>query len=161
MTITAAAHETEVSTTAVGPSADPAPLITPTTTFSAPRIGQPWPGQGGIYVGLARGIHGAADEHLVLLPGATATKLTHAQALQWASEQTADGHTDYHLPSRDESALLYAHVRDRIDVDYWHWTSSEGYSASYAWNQDFLDGYQNDVLKGAEGAAVAVRRFAA
>jgi hypothetical protein len=156
-----------MTTTATLPSAEAisidttaAPLAAPAPTYFVPKIGQPWPGQGGIYVGLAKGVDGGADEHLVLLAGFTGSELTHAKALEWATKQTADGHTDFRLPNRDESALLYAHVREHIDTNYWYWTSSV-YGASYAWTQHFYHGTQCYRHKSAQGAAVAVRRFAA
>jgi hypothetical protein len=38
----------------------------------------------------------------------------------------------------------------------WHWTADE-YNASYAWNCNFDNGYQDNHHKCYDGAAVAVR----
>ena len=126
-----------------------------TAPVEVPAIGDPWPGVKGIYAGVSRGTDGAPDAHLVLLTDKAPTKLAWQAAKDWAAG-LGDG---AHLPTRDESALLYAHLREEFQSD-WHWTSTQ-YSESNAWIQYF--GYGNQSLndKKYERLARAVRRFPA
>lgn len=156
-------------------------MSAPITTLTPPRIGTPWPGQGGIYAGIARGIE--ADWHLILatadlgrltwggarkVAGADNTRdgmvntraLVAAKTKHPAAEACAalevDGHTDFYLPARFELALLYANVRDHLQPR-WHWSSTQ-YDASFAWCCSFYYGRQDTGHKSFEGCAVAVRR---
>jgi len=124
-----------------------------------PRIGQPWPGQGGTYAGLVRGEAGQPDQHVILADAKPPKRLAWAAALKWAKTIEADGHADFSIPTRDESALLYTNLRDQMDGG-WHWTSTQ-YSDVYAWCQYFNDGNQDSGSKSYEGRVRAVRRFAA
>jgi hypothetical protein len=136
--------------------AQPAEAAAPTT---APRIGQPWPGQGGIYAGLVAGTNGSPDQHVVLALTFTIDRRNHAASTAWAASVTADGHNDFGLPTRDESALLYANVRGLIQHDgYWYWTSTPD-GDGYAWNQHFNYGYQDYYDTSFKARALAVRRF--
>ena len=65
---------------------------------------------------------------------------------------------DCYLPSRFESALLYAMLRDQIELGDWYWTSTQ-LSAGYAWMQFFRYGYQHYYRKDNTGRARAVRRL--
>jgi hypothetical protein len=138
-------------------SQPPVDLI-PGTLMSSlpPRIGEPWPGVAGIYAGLARGLDGEPDGHLVLLDALPDPDLDWAAAVAWA-EGLADG---ARLPTRFESALLYANLRDQLDTSRWHWTGTQ-YSADNAWFQGFDYGYQHFNGKSFKARARAVRRFAA
>ena len=122
-----------------------------------PLIGEYWPGQGGIYLGLAAECENYPQGHLVLCEARIEESLTWKAAIAWASEQSVDGHTDFRLPSRFESALIYANGQKHVDVDRWHWTGTP--KGSNAWVQYFGDGYQawDDVTS--EHCARAVRRF--
>jgi len=122
-----------------------------------PAIGSTWPGQGGIFVGWARGENGAPDAALIMAPDLS-DKLTWSDAVARAQTVTADGHSDFHLPTRFESALIYACARDAVDIKYWYWTSTQ-YSDGFAWSQGFDDGYQDNYDKFSKGRARAVRRF--
>jgi hypothetical protein len=137
-------------------SADVSTQATP-TQGEIPAIGDPWPGPGvgGIYAGLSRAADGEPDAHLVLLTSKPDKKLPWKDAVAWAST-LGDG---AHLPTRDESAVLYAHLRGEF-ADGWHWTSTQ-YSESGAWNQFFTNGSQTSNGKQYEGHARAVRRFPA
>jgi hypothetical protein len=106
-------------------SADVSTQATP-TQGEIPAIGDPWPGPGvgGIYAGLSRAADGEPDAHLVLLTSKPDKKLPWKDAVAWAST-LGDG---AHLPTRDESAVLYAHLRGEF-ADGWHWTSTQ-YSES-------------------------------
>ena len=65
---------------------------------------------------------------------------------------------DCYLPSRNESALLYATCRQHIETGEYYWTSTQC-SADYAWLQLFNYGLQYGSFKSYEGRARAVRRL--
>ena len=117
-------------------------------------IGQRWPYQSGIYAGIARGMDSEPDGHLILLPEIPEKDLCWADAVKWA-EGLGDG---ARLPTRFESALLYANLQDKLDSDRWHWTGTQ-YSSYHAWFQHFNYGNQYDRYKDVEARARAVRRF--
>lgn len=124
-----------------------------------PRIGHPWPAQGGIYAGIARGVEGAADHHLILAPVVPSALLAWQPARDWARGLAHTAFTDWDLPTRAESALLFAQLRDQLEHG-WHWTS-EAYrpDGAFAWSQHFGGG-QEYVRKIFESHARAVRRLA-
>lgn len=137
--------------------------------LTPPRIGQQWPGQGGVYAGLIRGEGDQPDYYLIVaneeaeglefggygktvdgtnssLDGAANTQALitseHAHpAAEWAAKHTADGHSDFYLPSRNELRLCYANAPEPFSKDDWYWSSTQD-SAHYAWMQYFDDGYQ-------------------
>jgi hypothetical protein len=121
-----------------------------------PAIGQPW--QGGVYAGVSRGEDGGPDAHLVLAPDEPGKCHEWQAAIDWAATVRAGGHDDWQLPTRVESALLYANLRDQFDTSAWYWTRSQ-YSAGYAWYQNFNHGNQLNYVKSYEGRARAVRRL--
>jgi hypothetical protein len=106
--------------------------------------------------GLYAGITAAADcqpaGHLFLLDARLDRKRDHAGAKAWA-EGLGDG---ARLPTRTESALLYANLREHIDARYWYWTGTLN-SDGTAWFQTFDDGNQDVDFTDYEGRAVAVR----
>ena len=128
-----------------------------TSTLTAPpTIGAEWPGlPGSFYAGVARADGDQPDGHLVLLADKSASALKWAAAKTWA-EGLGDG---ARLPTRFESALLFANARDQFEPE-WHWTGTdyEG-DGSYAWFHYFGHGNQNNNHKSYEGRARAVRRF--
>ena len=65
---------------------------------------------------------------------------------------------DCYLPSRNESALLYATCRAQIETGDWYLTSTQC-SANDAWLQHFRRGSQDYLDKSYEGRARAVRRI--
>jgi hypothetical protein len=105
---------------------------------------------GGIYAGIMRGIDGAPDEHLVLLPGA-AEDVTWEAADEWAKAEGGD------LPTRREQRLLFINLKDQFEED-WYW-SSEQAGPSAAWSQYFSLGLQYGDDRSCEGRARAVRRL--
>jgi hypothetical protein len=108
---------------------------------------------GEVYAGLSRDHDTGAWHHLVLLPATTDKDLTWQEAIDWA--KSAGGE----LPTRFESALLYANVRDKVDDDYWYWTATQHASEpSWAWGQYFYGGHQGYGPKGTHYRARAVRR---
>ena len=122
------------------------------TAIQAPAIGEPWPEHGGVYAGLSRGEDGQSDGHLVLLDDLPGKELKWADAVKWA-DGLGNG---ARLPTRFESALLYANVRDKIELGDWYWTGTQ-YSVHDAWNQHFGDGNQNYDFKKFEARCRAVR----
>ena len=134
------------------PGAANAPAPLPAST----RIGEPWPGLGGTYAGLSRGEDGEPDGHLVLLDDVPSSDLDWAGAVKWAESLGNDAR----LPTRSESALLYANVRDKVDTERWHWTGTQCSEAN-AWGQYFDGGHQYGNGKRSKARARAVRRFSA
>jgi len=126
------------------------------SSFSAPSIGDPWPDVGGAYAGLSRAEDGQPDGHLVLLDDVPDGELKWADAVAWA-QGLGNG---ARLPSRFESALLYANLQKEFVPDSWYWTGTQ-YSAGDAWYQSFYYGGQSNYGKSVEARARAVRRFAA
>ena len=124
-----------------------------------PRIGEYWRGQGGIYAGVARGENGQPDYHLILAMKEPQQGFTWEDAKAYAQTIAVEGHHDFTLPSRFESALLYANLRDKFNTDHWHWTGTE-YSAGRVFNQDFDYGRQDCCSAVSfEARARFVRRF--
>jgi hypothetical protein len=125
----------------------------PQQDVTLPRAGQPWPSiEGAIYAGLVPGFLNEPDYHLVLLADEAPARMKWAGAVSWAQSLGAE------LPSRNESAFLYAFHREQFSDDEWYWTGTQ-YSSGDAWAQDFHDGYQDDIDKSSECRARAVRRF--
>jgi hypothetical protein len=131
------------------------PTVQPVAPF--PKIGDYWPGQGGVYAGMARGRDGEVDYPLILCQEALEQEFTWLAALDHAKTIAVDGHSDFTVPTRFESALLYANLQDQFDTDYWYWTSTQ-YSESYAWYQSFGSGFQNYLVKDYERRCRFVRR---
>ena len=105
------------------------------------------------YAGLSRDHDTGAWHHLVLLPATTDKDLTWQEAIDWAKSVGGE------LPTRFESALLYANLRDKIDTDYWYWTATQhADEPSWAWSQVFYDGSQYHLHKDFHYRARAVRR---
>ena len=137
---------------------------------SAPPLGKYWPGEGGHNVGLMRGENGGRDYYLIVAGGPAAevcaaygghgheTKgagsasdgLANTRALladskahpaaKWASEYTADGHSDFYLGARRENQIAEAIAPELFSKGY-HWSSTQR-SALLAYNVDFEDGWQ-------------------
>jgi hypothetical protein len=134
----------------------PAPELAPITT-QPPRIGDYWTGMGGIYCGVARGEEGQADHYLILAAIAPEQDFTWKAGQEFAKTVEADGHKDFALPSRFESALLYANVQDKLDTDCYHWTGTQ-YGEDAAWSQFFSNGHQYDYFKASARRCRFVRR---
>ena len=119
-----------------------------------PRIGDAWPEQDGIYAGVSRGEDGDLDAHIVLLDAVPEKDMDWPDAVKWA-DGLGNG---ARLPTRFESALLYANLRDKLDTNCWHWTGTQ-YSADSAFVQYFYNGSQFNYIKKFQARARAVRRF--
>ena len=124
------------------------------------QIGAPVPGlENAIYAGVAPAEGDMPQAHLVLWLNTPETRQNYEESIALA--KAVNPETDSHLPTRTESALLYATVRDQINQDFWHWTSTyydEDKDAAFV--QCFYGGDQlNDHLS-YEYRALAVSRFA-
>jgi hypothetical protein len=123
-----------------------------------PRLGAPFPGQGGLFAGLARGENGAPDYLLIFGPEAEA-ELHWQPAMEWAAALDIDGHKDFTLPTRAEQAILFGTVRDQFQSD-WYWSREQHAADSvYAWLQNFSNGNQSYDHKSDTYRARAVRRL--
>ena len=90
--------------------------------------------------------------HLILLPQQPETILTWHEAIAWAAAINVE------LPTRQESALLYANLKPAFESD-WYWTSEQyaGYAGG-VWLQHFKDGTQYHYGKAYMGRVRAIRR---
>ncbi|MDN7490542.1 hypothetical protein QZM35_22790 [Burkholderia sp. AU45274] len=151
---------------------------------AAPRVGEYWSGQGGIYAGVMP-VEGGGLAHRIIsvdeaediqyggyghktegadskIDGLANTialnddSVDHPAA-KWCSEYTKDGHSDFYLPAQRELSLAWATIA-HIFGPHWYWSSTQ-YSACPAWYQDFDDGYQDGTLKGDGGRVRAFRRL--
>ena len=126
---------------------------TPITTEISSRFPDIDLADGEVYAGLSRDHDTGAWHHLVLLPATTDKDLTWQEAIDWA--KSAGGE----LPTRFESALLYANLRDQVDTAFWYWTATQHASEpSWAWYQGFNYGLQSLTHKDDHYRARAVRR---
>jgi len=130
------------------------PQTTPTTS-APPPIGQPWPTQGGTYAGIVRGRDGQPDRHMVLADARPTTRLNWQAAMAWAAGVEVDGHADFNLPDRYQSAVLFGNLDDQFEK-VWHWTSTPDSEGS-AWGQYFGYGNQDNGHASYVGRARAVR----
>lgn len=154
------------------PQADPQP----------PELGQVWPGQGGIYVGILPAIGNRPAMHLIAGPecadrlkwgpyedetpatsrhdGRANTQALVASrdkypAAWWCSNQQVDGHADWHLPSQAELFMALLYAPQAFEKESWYWSSTQD-SRTYAFVQDFAYGYSGWRAKGLE---LRVRAF--
>ena len=96
---------------------------------------------------------GQPTHHLILIPQQPETRLTWDEAIAWAASIGVE------LPTRQESALLYANLKPAFEPT-WYWTGEQyAGDASNAWYQNFANGTQYNGAKGYEGRVRAVRRF--
>ena len=106
---------------------------------------------GEIYVGSIISADGSRNHHLILLPD-LAENLCWKDAIAWA------GSVGGELPDRVEGALLFAHVKDQFDQN-WYWTREQHSASSItAWFQSFDSGNQLSILKDNQLRSRAVRR---
>ncbi len=161
-------------------------LSTIETASSVPPLGNYWPGEGGHNVGLMRGENGGRDYYLIVASGPAAEVraaygghghetesadsasdgLANTRALladskahpaaKWASEYTADGHSDFYLGARRENQIAEAIAPELFSKGY-HWSSTQR-SADDAYLMDFEDGWQHFYDKYAELLVRPVRR---
>ena len=95
---------------------------------------------------------GQPTHHLILIPQQPKTRLTWDEAIAWAASIGVE------LPTRQESALLYANAKDAFESK-WYWASEEYTGlASDVWGQYFDYGLQASNDKGYQGRVRAIRR---
>ena len=112
--------------------------------------------EGGLYAGP---VFNPEDQLLYALVLAKATPPKHLNwedAQAWAKTVEVDGHTDFKVPDRLQSLLLFHTMRDHIEQG-WHWTSTQRSGAGCAWSQSFNYGSQYYDVKSYEGRVRAVR----
>lgn len=145
------------------PPPEPAP---PESALTPPALGQIWPGQGGIYVGTVPSMLDIPAHHLIAgtqettlkwgpyeddAPGTSHTNgptNTHAlaaggdkyPAARWCADYTADGHNDFHLPSRFDLLIAFLSTGATVfDKEGYYWSSTQ-FSRLYAFVQAFASG---------------------
>ena len=130
----------------------------PTLAAVTPRIGEVWPGQGGIYAGTFCDPYGKPTHHLILAE-AKVSPMTWQDAKDWAAKLEAGGHADFRLPSRIEGLSLFMHLADRFDKE-WHWLDPQcAPNPGCAWIQNFSNGNQYGYHKDNRYRARAVRQI--
>jgi len=135
--------------------------------LTPPAHGEYWTGQGGHYICTQPALLGLPARHLIFGAGEiddltfgpqldvldarsqldgksnTAALLAahrdHAAA-KWASEYQADGHADFHLPSRMDLLMAYVCAPKLFKTSGWYWSSTQ-LSRNGAFVQDFEYGY--------------------
>lgn len=165
-------------------SADPTPDPTPaTSTPQPPAAGEYWSGQGGHYICTLPALLGMPARHLIAgadetddltfgpdkevsgagshIDGAANTTAllksgdTHPAA-HWARTYTADGHTDFFLPSRYDLLMAYLCAPKLFKTSGWYWSSTQ-VSRSTAFVQDFELGHSGWYFKDFEHRVRAFR----
>ena len=124
------------------------------------QIGAPVPGiDGAIYAGIAPAEGDMPQAHLVLWLNTPTTRQDHESSIALA--KAANPETNSHLPTRTESAVLYATLRDQIKKDSWYWTSTfYDDDKDCAFVQGFDNGNQGSDRLDGVCRALAVSRFA-
>lgn len=123
----------------------------------APRIGEAWEGEGGVYAGIARGRDGAPDYHLIVGPEYDGKADWDAMTKWAAADVSVDGIKDYTLPFRKEQALAFANVPELFKPES-YWSCEQHASGSgCAWRQGFSNGGQDHWSK--DGGLLRGRAF--
>jgi len=151
-----------------------------------PRVGEYWPGQGGIYGGIMPDYDGHAPYHLVMSTDeavgvtwgsyfsadsaarsdadgqantAALKQCGHAHpAAHWAAHYQKDGRYDFHLPARRELDMLAQTLPDHFSRSAWYWSSTE-HADHEAWGRNFSGTPFEHLFKQFTGRARAVRRL--
>ncbi len=138
-------------------------------TLTPPSMGEYWPGQGGRFICALPALLGMPARHLIAgegeaedlkfgpsvdvpsansqIDGAANTAALLASdkahpAAKWASEYTADGHTDFFLPARLDMVMAYICAPQLFKTSGYYWASTQ-FSRNGAFAQDFEDGYSS------------------
>ena len=128
------------------------------TKATIPAINQPWPEQGGIYIG-ARLIDGAV--HHVVIPGGV--EFDHQDIpfarveLVVAEGDELNGHNDWRAPDQEDLMMAYINAREHFDKSSWYWSRSEHHG--WPWAVDFEIGYTNRRHRLTEFRVRPFRRF--
>ncbi|MEE8877202.1 DUF1566 domain-containing protein [Pseudomonas helleri] len=148
---------------------------------SVPALGEFWPGQGGIYAGIRQyadglrhvvfsaedvgehewGAYGVEVEASSRIDGRINSQVLTANgghpAASAAANYTADGLTDFYLPSIGELSHGWQFIPEHFKRD-WHWSSTQR-SADNAFYVYFDDGDQNGYGKSNELRVRPVRSW--
>lgn len=121
-----------------------------------PALNQPWPEQGGIYIG-TRLINGAVH-HIVIADGGTARDLEDqtAKAAQGVQFGEINGHSDWHAGDQEDLMLAYINAREHFEPTY-YWSRSEHHG--WTWAVGFETGYTNDHFRPSEFRVRPFRSF--
>ena len=143
------------------------PLASASYIGDPPQPGEYWAGQGGRFLCTLPALQGLPARHLIVsegeaedltfglnvdVPGAgshadgvanTAALLAHDgehPAAKWAAAYSADGHTDFHLPSRLDLLMAYISAPQLFQKSGWYWSSTQ--DSRYA---AFVQGFEYGV----------------
>ena len=123
-----------------------------------PAINQPWPEQGGIYIG-SRLIDGAV--HHIVIPGGVEfdhIDIPFSRVQQVAAEgDELNGFSDWRAPDQEDLMLAYINAREHFDKDDWYWSRSEHHNCP--WAVDFEDGFTTITRRSHEFRVRPVRSF--
>lgn len=104
-----------------------------------PAINQPWPEQGGIYIG-SRLIDGAV--HHIVIPGGAEfdhIEIPFSRVQQVVAEgDELNGFSDWRAPDQEDLMLAYINAREHFDTSDWYWSRSEHHG--WPWAVDFEHG---------------------
>ncbi|VFR32419.1 hypothetical protein BER2_1683 [plant metagenome] len=118
-----------------------------------PAINQPWPEQGGIYIG-SRLIDG--QTHHILIPGGTEHDIKSVEfagidaAIETAGE--INGFSDWRAPDQEDLMLAYINARERFERSGWgsmYWSRTPS-GSSLAWVVGFEYGHVHAYGRGYE-----------
>lgn len=125
-----------------------------------PAINQPWPEQGGIYIG-SRLIDGQV--HHIVIPGGTEHDVEGVAFKDLATSIPAEinGHSDWRAPDQEELMLAWINAREHFvqeGSDSLYWSSTVD-SDNWPWAVDFEDGRTNRTHRRYEFRVRPVRSF--
>ena len=124
------------------------------TKATIPAINQPWPEQGGIYVG-ARLIDGALH-HIVTSDAEHEIDEATADSAESAEFGEINGHSDWHCGDQEDVMLAFINARERFKKTY-YWTRTKRHG--WTWAVDFEDGRTDNYHRRSEFRVRPFRSF--
>jgi hypothetical protein len=137
-------------------------MTTQESQTRVPAINQPWPEQGGIYIG-SRLIDGKV--HHVVIPGGV--EFDHVDVPFDRVERVVDeggelnGFSDWRAPDQEDLMLAYINAREHFvqkGIDSIYWARSEHHGLT--WAVGFEDGYTRSLYPSSEFRVRPVRLIA-
>lgn len=130
------------------------------TQTRIPSINQPWPEQGGIYIG-SRLIDGAV--HHIVIPGGVEfdhvdVPFSRVQTVVSEGEEL-NGFSDWRAPDQEDLMLAYINAREHFSTEDWYWSRSEHHG--WAWAVGFENGFTVSTNRSTEFRVRPVRSFPA
>ena len=124
-----------------------------------PAINQPWPEQGGIYIG-SRLIDGQV--HHIVIPGGIEHDAERVAFKEVATSIPSEinGHSDWRAPDQEDLMLAYINAREHFDTDDWYWSRTPD-GDNWAWAVGFENGYTDYGYRSYEFRVRPVRSFPA